>query len=281
MEVIRHMNPFIRFAATGKTFSNKFETMAYDAKFIYIHSGKGNIIINDKTYSLENGTLCFIPPANRYLPYITHESSAKFSVINFDLTTEFCHHKEILYPVGIEEFNTDMALLSHKNCRFEMFETSFVCQKAFFIDNLIKSVVKEFEKKTKYSDEIAASYLKCVILNLAQFKNDKDHSLYSKIEKYISENYASVTSDRKIAKELNYHPYHISRVLKQHSGLTLHKYVVKYRIKTACELLRNTDLSINQISKKVGYENQNQFSNIFSRETGISPTQYRKMNLFI
>ena len=274
------MNPFVRFTAVGKIFPNKYESIAYDAKFIYIHSGNGTITINGNPHSLDNGTLCYIPPANRYLPFISNESTSKFTVINFDLTTEFSDRKEILYPVSIGEFNPDFALICRKNNEFEMYETPFVCQKAFFIEDLIKTVVKEFEKKTKYSYEIASSYLKCVILNLAQFKNDKDHSLYSKIEEYISQNYASLTSDKDIAKSLNYHPYHISRVLKEHSGLTLHKYVVKYRIKRACELLRNTNLTINQISKKVGYENQNQFSNIFSRETGISPTEYRKMNLF-
>lgn len=274
------MDPFVRFTATGKIFPNKFLTVAYDAKFIYIYSGKGKIEINGKTYPLDNGTLCYIPSGNSYFPFISETPSSKFSVINFDLSTEFCNCTNILYPVRAEEYNPGLAILSHTNCEIEMFRAPFVCQKAFFVEELISSAVSEFDKKTKYCGEISASYLKCAILNLAEFKSDKTHTLFSKIEKYICANYATVTSDSQIAKALNYHPYHINRVLKEHCGITLHKYVVKYRIKVACQLLCNTNLKINEIAKRVGYENQNQFSNIFSKEIGISPTKYREMNLF-
>ena len=46
-------------------------------------------------------------------------------------------------------------------------------------------------------------------------------------------------------------------------------YFVKMKINKAKELLRNTDMSISDISSKLSFDNPNYFSKVFKKNTGI------------
>ncbi len=54
------------------------------------------------------------------------------------------------------------------------------------------------------------------------------------------------------------------------------KYLTEYRVKLACQLLRETDFGVKEIAKNVGYESASSFSNAFKRWVGLSPADYRR-----
>lgn len=54
------------------------------------------------------------------------------------------------------------------------------------------------------------------------------------------------------------------------------KWVMKKRLAMASELLKNTNLSIGEITNQCGFENQTHFSRLFKERTGKSPLQFRK-----
>ena len=56
--------------------------------------------------------------------------------------------------------------------------------------------------------------------------------------------------------------------------------ITDIRIETACNLLKNTNLSLKEISAKVGYSNQYYFSSCFKKKTGQTPSSYRQQNLY-
>lgn len=66
---------------------------------------------------------------------------------------------------------------------------------------------------------------------------------------------------------------------KQYFGLTFMNDVIRSRIKLSCFLLLTTQDPIKDISKKVGYENDSLFYRQFKDQMGISPNDYRKMNI--
>ena len=51
------------------------------------------------------------------------------------------------------------------------------------------------------------------------------------------------------------------------------------RVKQACELLKNSDLPIHDISEKVGYNDYFYFSRIFKRLTGVTPSAFRDKSI--
>ena len=79
-----------------------------------------------------------------------------------------------------------------------------------------------------------------------------------------------------IANALYLTPAYFSRVFKRKMGMTCIDFIKNYRINLAKELLQNTDLSIQQISEKIGYATVYYFSQQFKQVTGESPGSFRK-----
>jgi AraC family transcriptional regulator len=69
--------------------------------------------------------------------------------------------------------------------------------------------------------------------------------------------------------------FHFARQFKQAMGCTAHEYVIEQRIIHAQALLRTTTLPIAEIALRIGCANQQHFSTLFRRRTGITPTAYR------
>ena len=68
------------------------------------------------------------------------------------------------------------------------------------------------------------------------------------------------------------------RFSKKHTGKSPNEYIIELRLQFAKNLLDNTNMSIKQISERVGYSDQYFFSRIFKKYLGISPQSYRNKN---
>ena len=68
----------------------------------------------------------------------------------------------------------------------------------------------------------------------------------------------------------------LKSVFKAVYGVPLASYVKEYRIHQAMKLLRETDDSIAQIAKQVGYETQGKFTKAFKESVQLLPTEYRR-----
>lgn len=62
-------------------------------------------------------------------------------------------------------------------------------------------------------------------------------------------------------------------------GQNISSYMLEKRLKKAKELLKNKKLSILEVANAVGYENQSKFTNVFRKNVGMTPRDYRKHQL--
>jgi AraC family transcriptional regulator len=69
--------------------------------------------------------------------------------------------------------------------------------------------------------------------------------------------------------------YHLGKVFKQSTGVTLHQYVTWRRIRRAQQLLRDRRYSLAEIGAETGFANQSHFTTVFARTMGITPHRYR------
>jgi AraC family transcriptional regulator len=70
-------------------------------------------------------------------------------------------------------------------------------------------------------------------------------------------------------------PFHFARLFKKLTGTTPHAYLAGLRTATAQKLLAETDLSITQISARVGYSSPSHFTKGFRQATGLTPRAFR------
>ena len=109
----------------------------------------------------------------------------------------------------------------------------------------------------------------------------KEKNIYNEpalnIIKYINEHYNSYNlSIEDISKNTFLTPAYICVIFKDFTGKTVNKYITEYRIMQAKELLKDSNIKMNDIALKVGYRDGNYFAKIFKKETGYSPSEYRR-----
>jgi AraC family transcriptional regulator len=68
---------------------------------------------------------------------------------------------------------------------------------------------------------------------------------------------------------------HFSHAFTAAYGVAPHRYILQRRIEKAKALLRTSDATVAMISERVGFSSQSRFSQIFARQTGITPSAYR------
>ena len=121
------------------------------------------------------------------------------------------------------------------------------------------------------------------------FKNDTDNGVSTntvpikyKDELYIVagvdiENYSNVNlSLEEISKNIFLTPAHICVIFKDHTNTTVNKYITEYRLDKAKKLLKDPSIKMNEIASRVGYRDGNYFAKTFKKETGYSPSEYRR-----
>ena len=107
---------------------------------------------------------------------------------------------------------------------------------------------------------------------------EKDaHMVYvEKAMSYIETNYSYPVTVEDIAYYVGISRSHLFRSFQSYMRRSPKDYLTSYRIKQACHLLRETDLSVSAIAYSVGFENNLYFSKAFRKQKGLSPSEYRK-----
>ena len=82
-----------------------------------------------------------------------------------------------------------------------------------------------------------------------------------------------------IASELNLSPRYLSDLLKQETGKTALDLIHVFLISEAKNLLTGANQSVSEIAYGLGFENPPYFSRLFRKEVGMSPNEFKKMNL--
>jgi len=93
---------------------------------------------------------------------------------------------------------------------------------------------------------------------------------------FIDHHYDMPLTLEHISREAGFSPYHFIRLFRLAYKRTPHQYLIHQRIEKAKELLRASDLSVQEICYTVGFESLGSFSTLFHRVVGLSPSSYRK-----
>ena len=124
--------------------------------------------------------------------------------------------------------------------------------------------------------EISA-LVKLLLLKVAERtdENALPAAMVENLDGYIRENIHDEISNTELGAIFGYHPFYISRMLKEKKGITLHRYVSEYRLKLAKNMLEKTDKTVADIADETGFTDASYFTKIFKAEYGQTPKEYR------
>lgn len=115
-------------------------------------------------------------------------------------------------------------------------------------------------------------------VTLAMSKQTSGNPNMTMIISYIRQHYMEPINLTDIANHFHFNPSYLSSFFSAHNDEGFSEYLNRVRVDKAAELLQHGELSIAQISEKVGYSDQSYFTKVFKKIKGISPSQYRKSN---
>ncbi|WP_026688374.1 response regulator transcription factor [Alteribacter aurantiacus] len=93
------------------------------------------------------------------------------------------------------------------------------------------------------------------------------------IDKHFTEEQLTLN---RVAALFNTSPSYFSRIFKEEKGVSFIKYVTQLRINKAKSLMKDRETKTSEIAHLIGYTDYPHFSKIFKKNTGYSPSNYRK-----
>jgi len=93
---------------------------------------------------------------------------------------------------------------------------------------------------------------------------------------YIEAHYAEEITLERLAAMTGHSVYHLSRLFRQHTGVTLVEFLTAVRLRRARELLLQENLAIKEVSARIGYSDPTYFARVFRKSEGVAPSEYRE-----
>lgn len=260
----------------------------YEINIIY--KGFGYHYIKGQCYEAKEGSVFIIPPDIIHGYYTEDEDT--FIILHI-----------LIHPLFMERYKKELnsmrgfAILfeiepklreKNKNEFFLTLSSSQISSIQFLIDKLIcdKNTFSETDKISRIGALLSIiSYLTDSLVKKNQMIMDKaikanvlDSTFIIKTMDYINSNYYEKITIDKLALMANMSRASYIRHFENLNGKTLNQYLTKVRIKAACDLLINTNLTITEISMRCGFFDASHFSKIFKKINGKLPLQYREDN---
>jgi len=91
----------------------------------------------------------------------------------------------------------------------------------------------------------------------------------------MKRNLSKTITLKELAEASHLSSYHFLRCFRSAYTKTPFQYLTHLRLKKACKLLRETEMPVNEIISKCGFENDSSFIRLFKKEFRITPIQFR------
>lgn len=216
--------------------------------FIIKLKGKTEYFFGDKKWLLEEGQILFVKKGSSY--YIREVSPGYSYVINFDTPNET---GEDMCRLPIPQ-SFDVATVSEKMYRYWQKERVYGALSCLY------TVLDKANGDTK-------SYLSV-----------RDRQLLEPVEAYLSEHLTDpMLKVESLSALCGISDAYLRRIFKRRYGVSPAGYVTKERIRLACRMLIEEEgITVGDVAVKVGYKDPLYFSRMFKKQTGASPTEYRR-----
>ncbi len=170
-----------------------------------------------------------------------------------------------------------------------LFENAGITKSVYTIENERQFEEAEtlFKSAFEYMHDEISPYLRAtgvLYVLLGWFMNNfgeartasADRMGFVKILNYLSSHFTEEVNMDTIAEFSNYNRSHIYKLFMKNMGCSPKEYITTLRLSLACEMLCETNYTVNEVSTRAGFNSYVSFVSAFKRKYGILPTQFRK-----
>ena len=271
---LTYLNPVIRGVSQYERINRTEECVAYDSRLFYMVSGDVTAVVGGvKLGHLSPGHLLYIPAGT---PYKLKGQYLRMVAIAFDPTVDYAE-REVPKPVPVAEYDST---LSHTPDGLSPLDKMIHIEDIESERDTFLGLVSIFTSAEGEYLAQGSAILKGILLKVIETVDE--HALPARmveaLDKYIRDNAGDDISNTEIGAIFGYHPFYISKVLKDRKGTTLRQYIISYRLKLAKKLLAESAKSVNEVSEECGFNDPSYFTKTFKSAFGMTPKEYRNLS---
>ncbi|WP_052592466.1 AraC family transcriptional regulator [Aureispira sp. CCB-QB1] len=240
---------------------------------LLIKQAKGKHFIDFESYPLSDLQVYFITPGQVH-QLIEEQVSIGYSMV---FSVEFLIQNNI--PLS---FIDDLNLFNNYNqnppldLNIQQFD-----KLAYYCNEMIACQ----DNTHKYKTAATGALLKLFLITCNQIctlptdnpqQLEASNSILKKFKQLVESNYLTWHSTSDYARALNITPDHLNRTIKSLIGKTAKNYIQARITIAAKRLLYFSDLSSKEIAYQLGFSEPANFSAFFKKNTGLSPSQFKK-----
>ncbi len=263
-------------------FSPRFKSVGESHDFWeMVYTDKGTLICerDDELITIETGEVIFHKPGEYHIHRTKEDTGANVFIISFVCKSEAVHFfegKKLRLDRDLLKYI--YMLIEESRMTFNLKHQDYTVKKMPLlahpalggtqtIKNLLEVLLIKIMREGSGEDGLRAFVL----------KEDFDEYISDQVIQYLAENIHRQVTIEEICKNLNYTRSYLFRQFKSVTGQSIMSYFISLKVKEAKRLLRETDLTVTQISTSLAFDNPNYFSKTFKRVSGYTPLQYKKM----
>lgn len=248
--------------------------------FILVLNGSGTFSINFKKQSFEKGNMILLSFGHFFsIDYLSED----FSCISLYIGKEYI---EEMYTTDMFYKRVKYAVKMYKNPILSLteLEASLLKKRINFISEIIDI------EQHHHIKEMILNSLRIFFLDLSNIientYQENTFSSPSREENYFVEflnllvhHYQKEHLVDFYANKINISSHYLIQIVKKLTGQTVSDFISHLLYSDARQLLAQPKLSIQQIAHRLNFSDQSAFGKFFKRKSGVSPLQFKKLNV--
>lgn len=272
------IRPFVRYARY-KVFTHAdtlLKAIAYDARIFFAVSGDGAIFAGETEYKMPAGALLLLPPG---MPYFVVPSATptRYAILNFDYEYNENTKRSPIAPSDWDDFCENEKIPIPNFTDNAQTEDIIYLKNAMPLCDAMVDIVREYTRRMVYFEEKCSAQLAALLFEIYRRTGSGSTSFDTRIDEilsYIDGHFSEDISNEKIAEVFCFHKNHISAIIKQATGMPLHKYLIHTRLRHAIDMLDSGEKSVTAIAEACGFFDAAHFSRTFKSAFGCNPKNY-------
>ncbi|MDO5147416.1 MAG: AraC family transcriptional regulator [Eubacteriales bacterium] len=232
------------------------------AKIIFVQKGRGSLHYEDISIPAQTGSFIIMNPEREKFTFELHSEYADIAILGVENLCFLRHEVQNPQPFPVWDN-------SHGDC-------------GLFFNKIIREIT---QKEIGYEDA-CNHYLELFLITLqrhaditcSSFLDDKFSRDCQMIKNYLDEHFSENITLDTLSERSGLNKYYLVHSFTKKYVRSPISYLNEKRIDESKKLLENTNYSIAEISRRIGFSSQSYFSQAFKKKTLMTPNEYRRSN---